>query len=118
MACLVINNNITSKGCLASGQTLRFGGFTMRTRAAVEPATPPMAARHGPRICPKYSKKLDPTDVSSLNKILDRIAVLGVSTDYDRIGIKPNQREINHPPVTHFVAIVEELVTNDSPSPY
>ena len=90
MARLVINDNITSGGCLVSGQTLRFGGFTMRAHAAVEPATPPMAAGHRPCIGPKYSEKLDPVNVSSLNELLDRIAALGVSTDYDRIGLNPD----------------------------
>ena len=51
---------------------------------------------------------MDPADVCSLNELLDRIAALGVSTDYDRIGLKPDQREINHPPITHLVAVIEE----------
>ena len=89
MARLVINNNSTSRGCLASGKTLQFGGFTIRACAAVEPATPPMDAGHRPRISPKYSEKLDPTGVSSLKELLDRIAAVGVSTDYDRIRLKP-----------------------------
>ena len=107
MARLVINNNITSGGCLTSGQTLRFGGFIMRARTAVEPATPPMTSGHRPRIGSKYFKKLDPTDVSSLNKLLDHIAALRVATDYDLIGLKPDQREIRSPPVTHLVTAVE-----------
>ena len=115
MARLVINENITSVGCLASGQTLRFGGFTMRVRTAIEPATTLTAAGHHPCIIPKYSEKLDPIDISSLNELLDCIAALGVSTDYDRIRLKPDQREITHPPVTHFTVIVEEPATDDSP---
>ena len=47
-------------------------------------------------------------ELSSLNDLLDRIAALGVATDYDRIGLKPNQRKINSPSVTHHVAVVEE----------
>ena len=107
MARLVINNNITSGGCLASGQTLQFDGFTVRACTAVEPVTIPTAAGHRLRIGPKYSKKLDPA-VLSLNELLDRIAALRVSMDYDRIGLKPDRREINHPPITHLVAVVEE----------
>ena len=45
---------------------------------------------------------------ASLNELLDRIAALGVATDYDRIGLKPDQREIYSPPVTHHIAVVEE----------
>ena len=44
---------------------------------------------------------MDPTELSSLNELLDRIAALGVAIDYDRIGLKPDQREIKSPPVTH-----------------
>ena len=47
-------------------------------------------------------------DLSSLNELLDRIATLGVATDYDRIGLKPDQREINSSPVTHHIVVVEE----------
>ena len=54
-------------------------------------------------------------ELSSLNELLDRIAALGVATDYDRIGLKHNQREIKSPPVTHQIAVVEEKCS-DSPS--
>src|SRR3954462_11703650 len=47
-------------------------------------------------------------ELSSLNELLDRIAALGVATDYDQIGPKPDLREINSPQVTHHVAVVEE----------
>ena len=73
-----------------------------------------MAAGHRPRIGTKYSEKLDLTDISSLNELLDRIATLGVSTDYDRIRLKPDQREINHPPITHLVAVIKELAKDTS----
>src|SRR4051812_4290244 len=51
---------------------------------------------------------MDPMELSSLNELLDRITALGVATGYDRIGLKPDQREINSPPVTHHIAVVEE----------
>ena len=51
---------------------------------------------------------MDPTELSFLNELLDRIAALGVTTDYDRIGLKPDQREIKTPPITHQIAVVEE----------
>ena len=53
-------------------------------------------------------------ELSSLNELLDRIAALGVATDYDRIGLKPDQRETNSPSVTHHVAVVEEQCGNSS----
>ena len=53
-------------------------------------------------------EQVHPMELASLNELLDRIAALGVATDYDRIGLKPDQREINSPPVTHQIAVVEE----------
>ena len=53
-------------------------------------------------------------ELSSLNELLDRIAALGVATDYDRIGLKPDQREINSPLVTHHIAVVEEQCIDSS----
>ena len=46
-------------------------------------------------------------ELSSINELLDRIAALGVATDYDQIGPKLDLREINSPQVTHHVAVVE-----------
>ena len=36
------------------------------------------------------------------------MTALGVATDYDRVGLKPDQREIKTPRITHQIAIVEE----------
>ena len=57
---------------------------------------------------------MDPADVSAVNKLLDRITALEVTTDYDQIGLKPDQREIKSPPITHQVAVVEEQADNNS----
>ena len=46
-------------------------------------------------------------ELCSINELLDRIATLGVTTDYDQIGPKPDLREINSPQITHHVAVVE-----------
>ena len=51
---------------------------------------------------------MDPMELSSFNELLDRIAALGVATNYDRIGLKPDRRDIRSPLVTHEIAIVEE----------
>ena len=50
-------------------------------------------------------------ELSSLNELLDHIATLGVATDYDQIGLKPDLREINSPQATHHVVVVEEAAT-------
>ena len=62
-----------------------------------------------------FTEKMDPMELSSLNELLDRIAALGVAMDYDRIGLKPDQREINSLPVTHQIAVVEEQCDDSSP---
>ena len=54
-------------------------------------------------------------ELSSLNELLDRIAALGVATDYDQIGLKPDPREIDSPQVTHHVEVVEEQCGESSP---
>ena len=48
-------------------------------------------------ISSELAEQLDPIELSSLNELLDRIAALGVATDYDQIGLKPDPREINSP---------------------
>jgi len=120
MARLVIKDSITSGGALASDQTLRLGDFTMIARSAVKPTMTSQVIKNRLRVDSEYSKRMDPADLSSLNKLLDRIAAMGVATDYDQIGLKPDQREIKSPPITRQIAVVEEPDTclqNDTPSP-
>ena len=80
----------------------------MGTGTAIKPTTPPAIAKHHLRVGLEQSKNMDPADVSSLNEILDCIAALGLATDYDRIGLKPDEREMNSQPITHLVAVIEE----------
>ena len=56
----------------------------------------------------EFVEQLYPMELSSLNELLDCIAALGVATNYDQIGLKPDPREIDSPQVTHHVAVVEE----------
>ena len=115
MARLVLKDNVTSGGALAPGQTLRLGGFTMTARMAIKPTMTSRVIKNRLRVDSEYSKQMDPAELSSLNELLDRIAALGVASDYDRIGLKPNEREIKSPPITHQIAVVEEQ-NNNSPS--
>ena len=66
------------------------------------------------QVNPEYSESMDPTYLSSLNELLDRIRAMGIfdgrSSVYDQIGLKPNNREIYTPPVTHLIATIEDLV--------
>ena len=115
MARLVVKDNITSGGALAVGQTLRLGGFVMASRSAATPTMTSQVIKNSLHASSEFAEQMDPIELSSLNELLDRIAALGVATDYDRIGLKPDQREINSPPVTHQIAVVEEQCS-DSPS--
>ena len=101
MARLVVKDNITSGGALAAGQTLRLGGFVMTARSAAAPTMTSRVIENSLHVGSEFAEQLDPMELSSLNELLDRIAALGVAMDYDRIGLKPDQREINSPPVTH-----------------
>ena len=49
------------------------------------------------RVSSESAEQLDPIELSSVNELLDRIAALGVATDYDQIGLKTDLREINSP---------------------
>ena len=108
MARLVVKHNITSGGALAVGQTLRLGGFIMTAPSTVVPTMASQVIMHNLRIDSERAEQMDPIEFSSLNELLDRIAALAVTTDYDRIGLKPDQRDIRSPSATHEIAVVEE----------
>ena len=108
MARLVVKDNVTSGGALALGQTLQLGGFVMTTQSAVAPMMTSRVIKNSLHVGSGFAEQMDPIELSSMNELLDRIAALGVATDYDRIGLQPDLREINSPPVTHQIAVVEE----------
>ena len=108
MARLVVKDNITSRGALAVGQTLRLGSFVMAARSAAAPTMTSQVIKNSLHIGSKFAEQMDPMELSSWNELLDRIAALGVATDYDRTGLKTDEWEINSPPVTHQIAVVEE----------
>ena len=90
MARLVVKDNITSRGALAVGQTLLLGGFIMTARSAAAPMMTSRVIANSLHIGSKFAEQMDPMELSSLNELLDRIAALRVTTDYDRIGLKPD----------------------------
>ena len=92
MARLVVKDNITSRGALAVGQTLRLGGFVMTARSAVAPTMTSREIENSLHIGSKFAEQMDPMQLSSLNELLDCIAALGVATDYDQIGLKTDLR--------------------------
>ena len=115
MARLVVKDNITSEGALALGQTLWLGGFVMTARSALAPTMTSQVIKNSLHVDSESTEQMDPIELFSLNELLDRIAALGVATDYDRIGLKPDQRDIKFPAATHEIAVVEEPHT-DHPS--
>ena len=114
MSHLVLKDNIATGGTLAPGQTLRLGGFTMTARSVIKPTMTSRVIENPLHIDSEHSKQLDPAELSSLNELVDRIAALGVATDYDWIGLKPDRREIKSPPITRQIAVVKERVDNSS----
>ena len=83
MARLVFKDDITSEGALAVGQTLRLGGFIMAAPSATEPTMASRVINHNLRVSSELAEHMDPMVLSSFNELLDRIAALGVATDYD-----------------------------------
>ena len=81
MARLVVNENITSGGALAPGQTLRLGGFVMTARLAVAPTMTSEVIKNSLHVDSKLAKQMDPMELSSLNELFDHIAALGVAMD-------------------------------------
>ena len=74
MTRLVLKDNITAGGELAPGQTIWLGGFTMTARPPVKPTMTSRVIKNRLRVDSEYSKGMDPTELSSLNELLDRIA--------------------------------------------
>ena len=87
----------------------------MTARSATVPTMTPRVIENGLHVNSEFAEQLDPMELSSVNELLDRIAALGVATDYDQIGLKTDLREINSLPITHLVAVVEERAKNTSP---
>ena len=110
----VFKDGVFAERALAAGQTIRLGGFLMTACPAAASTTTSQVVRSNLRVSPKAVEQLDPIELSSVNELLDRIAALGVATDYNQIGLKTDLREINSPQATHHVALVEEQYGNSS----
>src|SRR3954470_3952790 len=103
----VFKDGAVTKGALAVGQTIRLGGFRMTAYSAVAPTVTSRVIKSNLHVSSELVKQIDPLELSSVNELLDRIAALGVATDYDQVGLKPDLREINSPQATRHVAVVE-----------
>ena len=104
----VFKDGAIVKGALATGRTIRLGGFLMTACSAIAPTMTSQVIKSDLHVNSEFAEQLDPMELSSVNELLDRIAALGVATDYDQIGLKTDLREINSPQATHHVVVVEE----------
>src|SRR3954465_6764439 len=103
----VFKDGAITKGALAVGQTLRLGGFLTTACSSVAPMVTSRVIESNLHVSSELAEQLVPMELSFVNELLDRIAALGVATNYDQVGLKPDLREINSPQVTHHVAVVE-----------
>ena len=94
----VFKDGTVAKEALAVDQTLRLGGFLMTACSAAAPTMTSRVIKSNFHVNSEFAEQLDSMELSSVNELLDRIATLGVATNYDRIRLKPDQREINSPP--------------------
>ena len=93
----VFKDGAIVKGALATGQTIRLGGFLMTACSAAASTMTSRVIKSDLHVNSKFAEQLDPMELSSVNELLDHIATLGVTTDYDQIGLKTDLREINSP---------------------
>ena len=93
----VFKDGTVAKEALATGQTIRLGGFLMTACSAAALTMTSRVIKSDLHVNSEFAKQLDPMELSSVNELLDRIAALGVATDYDQIGLKTDLREINSP---------------------
>ena len=69
----------------------------MTVCAATAPTMTSQVIKSDLHVSSEFAEQLDPIELSSVNELLDRIVALGVTTDYDQIGLKTDLREINSP---------------------
>src|SRR3954465_14654856 len=100
----IFKDGTVAKGALAVGQTLRLGDFLMTACSAAAPTMTSRVIKSNLHVSWELADQLDPMEPPSIYELLDHIAALGVATEYDQIGPKPDLREINSPQVTRHVA--------------
>ena len=88
----VFKDGTVAKRALAIGQTLRLGVFLMTACSATALTMTSQVIKSNLHISSEFAEQLDPIELSSVNKLLDRIAALGVATDYNQIGLKTDLR--------------------------
>ena len=80
----VFKGGTIAKGALATGQTIRLGGFLMTACSATAPTMTSQVIKSDLHVSSEFAEQLDPMELSSVNELLDHIAALGVTMDYDQ----------------------------------
>ena len=93
----VFKDGTIAKGPLVTGQTIRLGGFLMPACSATASTVTSRVIKSNLHVNSEFTEQLDLMELSFVNELLDRIAALGVATDYNQIGLKTDLREINSP---------------------
>ena len=93
----VFKDGTIVKRALAAGQTVRLGGFLMTACSATAPTMTSQVIKSDLHVSSKFAEQLDSMELSSVNELLDRIAALGVATDYDQIGLKTDREKLTLP---------------------
>ena len=78
----VFKDGTITEGALAAGQTIRLGGFLMTACSAATSTMTSRVIKSNLHVNSEFAEQLDPIELSSVNELLDRIAALGVTTDY------------------------------------
>ena len=81
----VFKDDTIVMGALAPSQTIWLGGFLMTACSAAAPTMTSRVIKSDLHVNSEFAEQLDPMELSSVNELLDRIAALGVTTDYDQI---------------------------------
>ena len=82
----IFKDGAIAKGALAGGQTLRLGGFLITACSAVAPMVTSRVIKSNLHVSSELVEQLDPMELSSVNKLLDRIGSLRITT---RLGLNP-----------------------------
>ena len=71
----VFKDSVVAKGALATGQTIRLGGFLMTACSATASTMTSRIIKSDLRINSVFAEQLDPMELPSVNELLDRIVV-------------------------------------------
>ncbi|KAE8808070.1 hypothetical protein D1007_15498 [Hordeum vulgare] len=62
-------------------------------------------------VSPKHTSDMNSIEIQVLHELLNQIQAMGMTdsqaTIYAQIGLRPDDREIRVPPITHLISIVE-----------